>query len=348
MNGIGSCLIDIIDLKVYFPLRRGLLRQVVGYVKAVDGVSFELRVGKTLGLVGESGCGKSTIARTLVKLIPITSGTIKLESQDISALNRSDVKNFRTQVQIVFQDPYSSLNPRMTVYELISEGLFEHNLISSQSNARRKVDELLNLVGLSTNYVNRYPHEFSGGQRQRIAIARALAVDPRVLILDEPVSALDVSIQAQILNLLADLQDRLNVGYLFISHDLSVVNYLSDRVAVMYLGQIVEEGDNEKIFNQPAHPYTQALISAAPLPKPAQEKLRALIPLEGDVPSPINPPGGCRFAPRCPLHHELQEFEKKQCIDVDPLLKASDSDRGHLIKCHYFEQSRGRITRGIS
>jgi peptide/nickel transport system ATP-binding protein/oligopeptide transport system ATP-binding protein len=342
MNGKAAPLVKLDELKVHFPIRRGVLRRTVGHVRAVDGVSLALNASETVGLVGESGCGKTTLARALVRLLPLTSGTISLDSRDITTFSRKEMRWLRTRMQIMFQDPYSSLNPRLTVYGLLSEGMLEHGLVSDHAEARQRVDELLELVSLSTSYVSRYPHEFSGGQRQRIAIARALSVNPELLVLDEPVSALDVSIQAQILNLLADLQRRLNVAYLFISHNLSVVRFLADRVAVMYLGLVVEEGSNEEIFSRPAHPYSQALISAAPLPSPMLEKQRVQIVLQGDVPSPINPPPGCRFAARCPLYTTLSPSEQELCTMVNPPLLPVAEKEGHRARCHYTQRSLDR------
>ena len=343
MKSNGMPLAAVHQLKVHFPIRRGILRRVVGHVHAVDGVSLELMAGETLGLVGESGCGKTTLGCAMIRLSPATSGMVSFDSRDIGKLSKREMRWLRTSIQIVFQDPYSSLNPRLTVYDLISEGMLEHGIVSDEAEARRRVDGLLKLVSLGTAHASRYPHEFSGGQRQRIAIARALSVDPKLLILDEPVSALDVSIQAQILNLLADLQRRLNLAYLFISHNLSVVRYLADRVAVMYLGIIVEEGETEMIFDRPAHPYSQALISAAPLPNPELESHREQIVLEGDVPSPINPPSGCRFAPRCPLRATLSAKEQRTCTEVAPPLRQVAENPEHRARCHYVDCSLRKI-----
>jgi oligopeptide/dipeptide ABC transporter ATP-binding protein len=286
------------DLKKYFPVRRGFLQKVIGHVKAVDGVDFAIDQGKTLGLVGESGCGKSTIGRLILKLLEPDQGAITYKGRDIAPLSQKEVAPLRKEMQIIFQDPYGSLNPRMTVGQSIEEGL---RTLGIRTRAERKgrVENLLNMVGMAPSAADRYPHEFSGGQRQRIGIARALSVDPSLIICDEPVSALDVSIQAQIINLLKELQDRLGISYLFISHDLHVVGYISDRVAVMYLGHIMEYAPTEALFDRPLHPYTLALLSA--VPSPGKESSSENEELAGDVPSPFNPPPGCKFQGRCPL-----------------------------------------------
>jgi oligopeptide transport system ATP-binding protein len=302
---------------------RGLGR---GYaeLRAVDGVTLEVMPGETLGLVGESGCGKSTFGRLLLRLQEPTSGRIYFEGQDITGLSQSALRPFRSKMQVVFQDPYSSLNPRMTVQAALSEALRVHGIVSSASEAQQRVATLLERVGLRPEHMRRYPHEFSGGQRQRIGIARALAVSPRFIVADEPVSALDVSIQAQIVNLLSDLQEELGLSYLFIAHDLHVVEHVSRRVAVMYLGRVVELATSDQIYNQPRHPYTQALLSAAPEPDPTARKQRVL--LQGDVPSPLDPPSGCAFHPRCPI------AEKGLCDREVPALRALEP--GHEVACH--------------
>jgi oligopeptide transport system ATP-binding protein len=324
------------DLEKYFPIKgRGLVRRTVGHVKAVDGVSLELYPGETLGLVGESGCGKSTTGRAILHLQPATGGSVKFEDQELTTLTRAKMRPLRREIQIVFQDPYASLNPRLPVLDIVSEPLIIHKIVP-RNQIRNRVGELLTLVGLNPEHANRYPHEFSGGQRQRIGIARALALNPKVLILDEPVSALDVSIQAGVINLLEDLRDQLNLSYLFIAHDLSVVRHTSDRVAVMYLGKIVEIADTDDLFDRPAHPYTQALLSAIPLPDPRRERERQRIILTGDVPSPANPPSGCRFRTRCPkFANQLNDTQREKCIGEEPPLV--DHGNGHPAACHYAE-----------
>ena len=288
-----SALLSVEDLKVHFPIRRGLLMRQVGTVKAVDGVSLQLERGQTLGLVGESGCGKSTTARAIARLIDATSGSVKLDSEELLSLRGGALRKMRRNLQMVFQDPFASLNPRMTVFDTLAEPLIIHGIASGRSELEERVSKLMKQVGLSPGFMRRYPHEFSGGQRQRIGIARAIALNPKVVLLDEPVSALDVSIQAQILNLLRDLQDELGLTYLFVAHDLAVVRHVSTSVAVMYLGRIVERAPGELLFRAPKHPYTQALLSAIPLPDPAAERKRRRLVLQGEVPSPINPPSGC-------------------------------------------------------
>ena len=291
-------LLRVEDLKVHFPVKSGVLRRTVGSVKAVDGVSFDVMAGETVGLVGESGCGKTTTGRAIMGLVKATDGTIQFEGRDITKLGRKDRKPVRREMQYVFQDPYASLNPIRTVQEIIAEPLRIHG-VYDELGGERRIDELLELVGLSARLKGRYPREFSGGQRQRIGIARALALSPKLLILDEPVAALDVSIQAQIVNLLQDLQAELGLAYVIIAHDLSVVRHISNRVLVMYLGRLVEEGAKRDIYLQPSHPYTQSLLSAVPIPDPATRSSRTRIMLEGDIPSPSNPPPGCHFHPRC-------------------------------------------------
>jgi oligopeptide/dipeptide ABC transporter ATP-binding protein len=320
-DGQNGLLLEVADLKKHFPIRRGVFSRTVGFVKAVDGVSFGIREGETLGLVGESGCGKTTAGRTILRLLEPTSGRVFFRGVDVMTLNKSEMRTLRKQMQIIFQDPYSSLNPRMTVGGMLDEALKIHKLARG-SEAKRKIAELLELVGLAPEHAGRYPHEFSGGQRQRIGIARALAVSPRLIVADEPVSALDVSIQAQIINLLQDLQERLGLTYLFIAHDLSVVRHISDRVAVMYLGRLMEVASSGDLYNSPKHPYTQALLSAVPVPDPSRKSNR--IVLKGDVPNPASPPPGCPFHPRCPI-------AIPECADAFP--EARRFERAHLAWC---------------
>ncbi len=330
----GRNLVEIENLKVYFPIRAGLFKTVQGSVKAVDDISFEVRRGETLGLVGESGCGKSTTGRAMIRLREPTAGSVKFDGQELTSLKSEQLRRLRRRMQIIFQDPYGSLDPRMTVGSIISEPLETHHL-SSGGAMRDRVAELLRMVGLDPTYVNRYPHEFSGGQRQRIGVARALAVEPEFIVCDEPISALDVSIQAQVLNLLTDLRDRLGLTYLFIAHDLSVVKHISDRVAVMYLGKIVEIGPPDQLYAAPRHPYTRALLSAVPVPDPASERRRRRVILTGDVPSPANPPSGCRFHTRCWLYERLGKPEN--CRTIDPPLREIGVDQ--KAACHYAEDS---------
>jgi oligopeptide transport system ATP-binding protein len=295
----NKVILKVDDLVMYFPIRRGVFQRVVGYVHAVDGISFEIRKGETLGLVGESGCGKSTTGRTILQLYRPTSGDVNFEGEDLVKMKGEKLRLMRRKMQMIFQDPYASLNPRMTVEEIVGEPLIVHE-IARGDEIRKRVQDLLSLVRLNPAYIDRYPHEFSGGQRQRIGVARALALNPDLIVCDEPISALDVSVQAQVVNLLEDLQEKLNLTYLFIAHDLSMVKHISDRVAVMYLGIFAELADRDELYSNPLHPYTTALLSAVPIPNPVTEERRKRIILEGDVPSPINPPSGCRFRTRCP------------------------------------------------
>jgi oligopeptide transport system ATP-binding protein len=318
------------DLVKYFPITRGIvLKTRIGDVKAVDGVNLQLRRGETLGVVGESGCGKSTLAKLLVGLERPTSGSIVVRGQDLSKLNSTELRRSRRNIQLVMQDPYTSLNPRMTVADIVGEPFEIHSDVAPRGSRRDKVRDLIDLVGLNPDHVNRYPHQFSGGQRQRIGIARALALNPEILICDEPVSALDVSIQAQVVNLLEKLQNELNLSYVFIAHDLSVVRHIADRVAVMYLGKVVELGTDSEIYDKPTHPYTQALLSAVPVPDPTLRGLRDQIVLEGDVPSPANPPSGCRFRTRCWKAQEI-------CATEEPPLMIRDKS-AHPSACHFAE-----------
>lgn len=316
MNGNNEALLEVRDLKMHFPITSGLIFQrQTGAVKAVDGISFTIKKGETLGLVGESGCGKSTAGRAILQLYKPTSGQVLFDGKDLTKLGGGAMRTMRRSVQMIFQDPYASLNPRMTVGDIIGEPIRVHKLRSGTKAVRERVQELLQVVGLNPYFVNRYPHEFSGGQRQRIGIARALAVEPKFVVCDEPVSALDVSIQAQVINLLEDLQSQLGLTYLFIAHGLSVIKHISDRVAVMYLGKVVELADAEELYRQPLHPYTQALLSAVPIPDPVIEKKRQRIILQGDVPSPINPPPGCRFHTRCPIAIDQCRVEEPPFMD---------------------------------
>jgi oligopeptide/dipeptide ABC transporter ATP-binding protein len=306
-------LIQVQNLVKYFPVRAGLFKRVVDWVRAVDDVTFSIKDGETLGLVGESGCGKSTIGRTVLRLIDLTSGSVKFEGVDIARLAASDLKSMRRNMQIIFQDPYASLNPRKPIVDSIVAGLNIHKIGSSKDRYEMAID-ILNKVGLESYCAHRYPHEFSGGQRQRIGIARALVLRPKFVVCDEPVSALDVSIQSQVLNLLSDLQEEFNLTYLFIAHNLSVVEHISNRVAVMYLGKILEIASSEDLFDEPLHPYTQALISAIPIPKPKLKRERII--LQGEVPSPLNPPPGCHFHPRCPFAIERCSLEEPALTDI--------------------------------
>ncbi|MFA9491870.1 MAG: ABC transporter ATP-binding protein [Anaerolineales bacterium] len=320
-----EALVRVEDLTKHFPITRGIIiSRQVGAVQAVDGVNFDIRKGETLGLVGESGCGKSTTGRTILQLHRATSGKVFYGDTDLTELKGEALRLMRRNMQMIFQDPYASLNPRLTIGNIIAEPLEVHKIGNSKER-RERVEELLKLVGLSPYFVNRYPHEFSGGQRQRIGVARALALQPDFIVCDEPISALDVSIQAQVVNLLEDLQDTFGLTYLFIAHDLSMVRHISNRTAVMYLGKIVELASRDELYAHPLHPYTQALLSAVPIPNPAKESKRQRILLEGDVPSPINPPSGCRFHPRCPLAIDI-------CKEAQPEWREVAS--GHWVACH--------------
>ena len=322
-------ILEVKDLKKHFPIKSGVLKRTTGHVYAVDGVSFSIEEGKTLGLVGESGCGKSTTGRVLLRLLPATGGQVSFDGLDVMAASRAALQRLRRDMQIVFQDPYACLNPRRTVKDIIAEPLRIHD-IGTEVERKKRVFDLLETVGLTAEHAERYPHEFSGGQRQRIGVARALALNPRLIICDEPVSALDVSIQAQMINLLEDLQKELRLTYLFIAHDLSVVKHISDRVAVMYLGKIAEIADSELLYVQPQHPYTEALLSAVPIPDPRTERQRRRLILEGDVPSPANPPSGCVFHPRCP------RMQTDPCtIEMPPLRVVGGAGDEHMVACHF-------------
>jgi len=316
-------LVEVENLKTHFTIRRGLFSRIVGQVKAVDGVSFAIPAGRTLGLVGESGCGKTTVGRTLLRLIPATAGTFRFDGREVFGLPAKEMRTLRRDMQLIFQDPYGSLNPRMTIANIIGEALTVHG-VAKGARRRERVAELMEKVGLSSEYLNRYPHEFSGGQRQRVGIARALALNPRFIVCDEPVSALDVSIQSQIVNLLQDLQAEMGLTYLFIAHDLAVVEHISDYVAVMYLGRIVEYATATALYKEPKHPYTMALMSAIPQPNPSRAKSRII--LKGEVPSPVNPPSGCPFHPRCSMATE-------RCKAEMPPLESKPGDAEHVAAC---------------
>jgi oligopeptide transport system ATP-binding protein len=328
-NGGGQPLVQVKNLKMHFPITRGIIFQrQVGAIKAVDGIDFTMTRGETLGLVGESGCGKSTTGRAILQLYRPTAGEVFFDGVELTKTKGEELRKMRRRMQMIFQDPYASLNPRMTVGSIIGEPLEVHNIGSNKKERQERVQELLKTVGLNPYFVNRYPHEFSGGQRQRIGVARALAVNPAFIVCDEPISALDVSIQAQIINLLEDLQAELGLTYLFIAHDLSVVRHISDRIAVMYLGKIVELADRDELYENPMHPYTQALLSAVPIPDPVIESKRKRIILEGDVPSPANPPKGCNFCTRCPKVMDI-------CREQDPPFK--EYKPNHYAACFLYE-----------
>ena len=322
----GEVLLNVENLVKHFPIKGGIFGRKIGDVKAVDGINFFIKEGETLGLVGESGCGKSTTGRVILRLLEATSGEVWFREKNVLALDKEEMRALRREMQIIFQDPYASLNPRMTVGNIIGEAMEIHGLASGKEK-EEKVAKLLETVGLTALHMRRYPHEFSGGQRQRIGVARALAVDPSLIICDEPVSALDVSIQAQVINLMQDLQNEFSLTYLFIAHDLSVVKHISDRVAVMYLGKIVELTEKNELYNNPQHPYTQALLSAIPIPNPTIKRERVI--LEGDVPSPVNPPSGCHFHTRC-------KYAMEVCKVEDPVFKIYDSE--HYVSCHLLDR----------
>jgi oligopeptide/dipeptide ABC transporter ATP-binding protein len=334
MSTAGTPLIEVRDLVKHFPIKQGVIFQrQVGAVQAVDGVSFDVLEGETLGIVGETGCGKSTTARLLARLLDPTSGAIRFDGEDIAQRSGSGLKALHRQIQMVFQDPYSSLNPRKTVGSIISDPFVIHGLYKGEGERKKQVQELMDRVGLNPEHYNRYPHEFSGGQRQRIGVARAIALQPKVVIADEPVSALDVSIQAQVLNLLRNLQRDMGLTLVFIAHDLSVVRHISNRVAVMYVGKIVEIADRDRLYDNPLHPYTQALLSAIPIPDPVVERRRKRIIISGDIPSPVNPPSGCRFHTRCPIAFDRCKVEVPAFNEYEP---------GHRAACHWVEEHGGK------
>jgi oligopeptide transport system ATP-binding protein len=324
----NNVLLRVDNLVKHFPIVRGIFQKQVGAVRAVDGVSFEVKRGETLGLVGESGCGKSTTGRAILQLYRPTSGSVNFDGVDLVKLKGEELRKMRRKMQMIFQDPYASLNPRMSVGEIIREPLIVHN-VATEADAEERVKQLLELVRLNPAFASRYPHEFSGGQRQRVGIARALALQPSFIVCDEPISALDVSIQAQVVNLLQELQDQFNLTYLFIAHDLSMVRHISDRVAVMYLGVVVELTTRNELYNNPLHPYTQALLSAVPVPDPVAETTRKRTILVGDVPSPVNPPSGCRFRTRCPIAESVCAEERPEFREIKP---------GHFVACFFAER----------
>ncbi|GER78577.1 MAG: dipeptide ABC transporter ATP-binding protein [Anaerolineales bacterium] len=328
MSANSEVLLRVEDLKMHFPIYRGVFQRQVGAVRAVDEISFEVYRGETLGLVGESGCGKSTVARTVLQLYKPTAGKVHFEDKDLVHLKGEEMRQMRRKMQMIFQDPYASLNPRMTVEQIVGEPLMVHNAVTGKE-IRERVEHLLDVVKLNPSFASRYPHEFSGGQRQRIGVARALALQPSFIICDEPISALDVSIQAQIINLLEDLQEQFDFTYLFIAHDLSVVRHISDRVAVMYLGVIMELAERDELYKKPLHPYTQALLSAVPIPDPVADAKRARVILEGDVPSPANPPSGCRFRTRCPIAQPVCAESRPEFREITP---------GHFVACFFAER----------
>jgi len=321
----NTAFLEVKDLKKYFPIRAGIIKQTVGQVRAVDGVTFSIERGKTMGLVGESGCGKSTTGRTLLRLLEATAGEVHFDGNDMIAMGKKQLRSMRTRMQIIFQDPYSSLNPRLPVTEIVGEAMMQHKIVANKKEMKERVIEIIGKCGLFPEQALRYPHQFSGGQRQRICIARALAVNPDFIVCDEAVSALDVSIQSQIINLLKDLQDEMGLTYLFISHDLSVVKFISDDVGVMYVGHLVEFGSRDTIFNNPMHPYTKALLSAAPSFDPKARGGKGRIIMEGDVPSPVNPPPGCRFHTRCQFADDACKERIPENREVEP---------GHFVMCH--------------
>ncbi|MBC7877331.1 MAG: ATP-binding cassette domain-containing protein [Anaerolineales bacterium] len=328
MTASTEVLLNVEDLKMHFPIYRGLLRRQVGAIHAVDGISFDVHRGETLGLVGESGCGKSTTGRAILQLYKPTSGNVNFDGSNLIELQGEELRHMRRKMQMIFQDPYASLNPRMSIGEIVGEPLIVHNIATGRE-VQDRVAHLLELVRLNPAFASRYPHEFSGGQRQRIGIARALALQPSFIVCDEPISALDVSIQSQVVNLLQELQEQFNLTYLFIAHDLSMVRHISDRVAVMYLGIMVELTDSNSLYTNPLHPYSQALLSAVPIPDPILEAKRTRTLLEGDVPSPVNPPSGCRFRTRCPIAETICSEQRPEFRELKP---------GHFVACHFAER----------